>query len=88
MMVSRNIVLTALVAAVAAFLPLTNGFVPQSSISLSRATPAFIFGGGKKDQEDFSDIEVRDLTREEMLEINKQNEDVMNMELGMMVSHS
>eukprot|EP00970_Alexandrium_tamarense_P009988 scaffold1976_cov187-Alexandrium_tamarense.AAC.17 len=29
-------------------------------------------------------MEVRDLTREEMLEINKRNEEVMNRELGAM----
>jgi hypothetical protein len=85
-MVSRNIILAALVIVVATVLPMTDGFVPRSTISTSRATPAYIFGGGKKQQDDFSDIEVRDLTRAEMLDINKQNEEIMNMELGMMVS--
>lgn len=41
-------------------------------------TPSFLF---KKPQEDLSDIEVRDMTREEMLELNKKNEDIMNAEL-------
>merc|ERR1719270_2146908 len=50
-------------------------------------TAAFVFGK-KKPEEDLSYIESRDLTREEMLEINKQNEDVMNMELTMMTGFS
>jgi hypothetical protein len=89
-MVSRNIILAALVIVVATVLPMTDGFVARSTISTatSRATPAYMFGKGKKQQEDFSDMEVRDLTREEMLDINKQNEEIMNMELGMMVSRS
>ena len=37
---------------------------------------------------DLSDIESRDMTREEMLELNKQNEDIMNMELSMMTGFS
>ena len=51
------------------------------------STAAFIFGK-KKQEEDLSSIESRDLTREEMLKINKQNEDVMNMELTMMTVFS
>ena len=43
---------------------------------------------GKKKQEDLSDIESRDLTREEMLQINAKNEEVMNMELQMMTGFS
>lgn len=42
----------------------------------------------KKKNEDLSYIESRDLTREEMIELNKQNEDIMNMELGMMTGIS
>merc|ERR1712087_976705 len=44
--------------------------------------------GARKPQMDLSDIESRDLTREEMLEINKQNEEIMNMELSMMTGFS
>lgn len=57
----------------------------------SRASPTelAIFGGGnKKDDIDLSSIESRDLTREEMLDINKQNEEIMNMELQMMTVFS
>lgn len=65
-----------------------TAFAPSTSMATSsRASPLYVFGK-KKEEIDFSDIEVRDLTREEMLEINKKNEDVMNMELGMMVSSS
>ena len=42
----------------------------------------------RKEKIDLSSIESRDLTREEMLEINKQNEEVMNMELQMMTLFS
>merc|ERR1719221_311245 len=49
----------------------------------------FVFGKKKKPEtEDLSYIESRDLTREEMLEINKQNEEIMNMELTMMTGFS
>jgi hypothetical protein len=40
----------------------------------------------KKGKEDLSYIETRDMTREEMQALNKQNEDIMNAELiGMTV---
>ena len=46
------------------------------------STAHYVFGGKKKnDDEDLSFIESRDMTREEMLELNKQNEDIMNAEL-------
>lgn len=35
----------------------------------------------KEPEEDFSDIEVRDMTREEMARLNEENEKVMNAEL-------
>jgi len=35
----------------------------------------------KKEEEDLSFIETRDMTREEMKELNAQNEDIMNAEL-------
>lgn len=47
-----------------------------------------VFGGGKKkkEKEDLSYIETRDMTREEMLEYNRQSEDIMNQEIiGMTV---
>jgi selenocysteine-specific elongation factor len=46
------------------------------------------FGKKKGPQEDLSYIETRDLTREEMEAINKQNEDIMNMELSAMTGFS
>ena len=85
-MVSRNCILASVVAVLCAVLPMANGFAPQAVVATSRATqPLFVFGK-KKPTEDLSDIEVRDLTREEMLDINKRNEEIMNMELSMMVS--
>ena len=49
---------------------------------------AFTRLSARKEKIDLSSIESRDLTREEMLEINKQNEEVMNMELQMMTLFS
>uniref|UniRef100_A0A6U0LAT3 Uncharacterized protein n=1 Tax=Minutocellus polymorphus TaxID=265543 RepID=A0A6U0LAT3_9STRA len=46
------------------------------------------FGKKKEPQEDLSYIETRDMTREEMEAINKQNEDIMNMELSAMTGFS
>jgi hypothetical protein len=42
----------------------------------------------KKPKEDLSFIETRDMTREEMLELNRKNEDIMNMELSAMTGFS
>ena len=36
----------------------------------------------------FGFIESRDMTREEMLDLNKQNEEIMNMELSLMTGFS
>lgn len=45
-------------------------------------------GKKKKAKEDLSYLETRDMTREEMLELNKKNEDIMNMELSAMTGFS
>jgi hypothetical protein len=42
----------------------------------------------KNTKEDLSFIESRDMTREEMLELNKKNEEIMNMELQAMTGFS
>lgn len=87
-MMTRVLILFA--ALIATTVPSADAFVPPSAISTSRASPNFVFGGGKKKKEleDLSYIETRDLTREEMLEINARNEEVMNMELSMMTGFS
>jgi selenocysteine-specific elongation factor len=89
-MVSRAFLLSILVAVMAALS--ADAFVPQqSAVVVSRAatTPAFVFGKNKKKAaEDLSDIEVRDMTRGEMQELNAKNEEVMNMELSMMTGFS
>lgn len=75
---------------VALFLVLctANAFVVPATKSVAKsqglATPIF----AKKPTEDLSFIETRDMTREEMLELNKKNEDIMNMELQMMTAFS
>ena len=53
----------------------------------STTTAAFVFGK-KKAKEDLSYIETRDMTRAEMEELNRQNEDIMNMELSAMTAFS
>mmetsp|Transcript_3052 Transcript_3052/g.7160 ORF Transcript_3052/g.7160 Transcript_3052/m.7160 type:complete len:106 (+) Transcript_3052:77-394(+) len=85
-MVSRNLILATIVVVASIMLPMTAAFAPQASVATPRASPLYIFGGKKQQEDDFSDIEVRDMTREEMLEMNRKNEDVMNMELGMMTA--
>lgn len=74
---------------------LTTGFTSPSLVRQNVGTQStnalFILGGNKKkknDDIDLSSIETRDLTREEMLAINKQNEEIMNMELQMMTLFS
>eukprot|EP00588_Corethron_pennatum_P012469 CAMPEP_0194278922 /NCGR_PEP_ID=MMETSP0169-20130528/12710_1 /TAXON_ID=218684 /ORGANISM="Corethron pennatum, Strain L29A3" /LENGTH=113 /DNA_ID=CAMNT_0039023239 /DNA_START=63 /DNA_END=404 /DNA_ORIENTATION=- len=42
----------------------------------------------KYTDEDFAAISSRDMTREEMLDLNAQNEEIMNAELGMMTGFS
>ena len=70
----------------------TNAFTPssiQSRITASSSTTTSLNQfGKKKSQEDLSSIESRDLTREEMLAINKRNEEVMNNELQAMTGVS
>jgi len=59
--------------------------IPSSS---NTSTTLYQFGKKKKTVEDLSFIETRDLTREEMLNINKRNEEVMNRELQAMTGIS
>jgi hypothetical protein len=50
----------------------------------SKPTPTFLFRKNK--EEDLSEIESRDMTRDEMRQLNAKNEDIMNAELiGMTV---
>ena len=74
----RLCLLLSLFLSVSAFAPLQPTRAVAQKLS---PTAAFVFGKKKKDEEDLSYLEVRDMTREEMLELNKQNEDIMNAEL-------
>jgi hypothetical protein len=70
-------------------LQLTNAFtqpalVTRNAVKISSNT----IMAAKKNKIDLSDIESRDLTREEMLDINAQNEEIMNNELQMMTIFS
>ena len=91
-MFSRSIISSALLLVVIT-LTRTSAFTTTNSIQ-SRATVApassktALSQFGKKPAEDLSDIEVRDMTREEMLELNKRNEEVMNRELQAMTGIS
>ena len=93
---SRFSTLLALIVAVAVTVTVApntaDAFVTKASTSRTAARsftidPVNAFGK-KKPVEDFSDIESRDMTREEMFALNKQNEDTMNMELGAMTGAS
>jgi len=55
--------------------------VGARTASAEAAGPLFIFNKNKKEEEDLSYIETRDMTREEMQQLNKKNEDIMNAEL-------
>ena len=72
----------------------TDAFVVQSRASVqaptSSSTAVFLgnFGKKKEPEEDLSYIETRDMTREEMAEINRKNEEIMNMELSAMTGFS
>ena len=78
---------------IATALTLTEAFLHPSkhrTIATSGVESALnVFGGKKKGpEEDLSFIESRDMTREEMIALNKKNEEIMNMELTMMTGFS
>ena len=82
-------ILLALLVAVATvtFSQTADAFVTRSPAMATRSMALDAFGK-KKVVEDLSYIESRDMTREEMLELNKKNEDIMNMELTAMTGFS
>ena len=83
MMSARSIVLLlAFLAAVSAFTaaPHANSCATVTTTRSTASAPLSLFRK-PSDDEDFSDIETRDMTREEMLQLNKKNEDIMNAEL-------
>jgi hypothetical protein len=60
-----------------------------SALVVERPQATFELGiFNKKKQEDFSDIESRDMTRAEMLALNEENEKIMNAELWGMTGFS
>jgi hypothetical protein len=63
----------------------TNNSLDGTSTS---STTLSAVGKKKAPKEDLSYLEVRDLTREEMLKINQRNEEVMNRELQAMTGIS
>ena len=73
----------ALAATTSAFTPTTRTTLAQSSKYTTAA-----FAKGKKVKEDLSYLETRDMTRAEMEEFNRKNEEIMNMELSMMTGFS
>mmetsp|Transcript_3269 Transcript_3269/g.4711 ORF Transcript_3269/g.4711 Transcript_3269/m.4711 type:complete len:115 (-) Transcript_3269:274-618(-) len=96
-MISRNTLSTALLAVCVVVATLTSSadaFTAQSiqsralTSSKTVSPTALSVFGKKAEEEDLSFIETRDLTREEMLEINKRNEEVMNRELQAMTGIS
>lgn len=85
---NRNIILlciSLLVSSSLAFVPASR---PTSLVTKNSAVANGTFLNARKNQEDLSYIESRDLTREEMLDINAQNEEIMNMELSLMTGFS
>lgn len=82
-MIGRSALLFLLLATlVSAFAPQQN---PQSQIVVQEFSQATFLGAGK---DDWSDFETRDMTREEMLALNEENEKIMNAELAGMTLFS
>ena len=77
---------TILLVVIAIFV--AEAFSPRAAVSLTRTTTTTTTFLAKKKKEDLSYLETRDMTKEEMLELNKQNEDIMNMELTAMTGFS
>eukprot|EP00804_Cyclotella_cryptica_P031087 CCRYP_015991-RA/>CCRYP_015991-RA protein AED:0.36 eAED:0.36 QI:0/-1/0/1/-1/1/1/0/111 len=80
------VAIAATISSTAAFT--TNGVLSRAHVAPSSSRTALSVFGKKKEEEDLSYIESRDLTREEMMEINKRNEEVMNRELSAMTGIS
>ena len=81
-----------IVAILGVMSPFTSAFSPAPVTTASTwnqysTTAAFVFGK-KAPKEDLSDIETRDMTRAEMEDLNRKNEEIMNMELSMMTGFS
>ena len=82
-MIGRSVLLLLVLAAIAnAFAPQQK---PQSQIVVQEFSQATFLGAGK---DDWSDFETRDMTREEMLALNAENEKIMNAELAGMTLFS
>lgn len=63
----------------------SNLMIQRQTMTMTTTTALSVFGKKKK-KEDLSFIETRDMTREEMKQLNAENEKVMNAELvGMTV---
>lgn len=93
MVSSRPVTLLAVLVATCAFFSCDAFTMKPQTVNKAKvsSTAVYIgnFGGGKKKPtEDLSYIESRDMTKEEMLELNKKNEDIMNMELQAMTGFS
>jgi hypothetical protein len=76
--------------AVALAATLSHAFVtsplPRPALVSANSRQQQLFAWPNKKSEDFSDIESRDMTREEMVKYNKASEDIMNAEIiGMTV---
>jgi hypothetical protein len=95
-----NTMLAVLALALLSALPgSTSAFVQRPALVAQRSASSLVverpqattFELGifnKKKQEDFSDIESRDMTRAEMLALNEENEKIMNAELWGMTGFS
>ena len=85
----RSLTLLVAMAVFAFEAPSTDAFTTKSSLSTTGARSFALEPiNAKKKVEDLSYIESRDMTREEMLALNKKNEEIMNMELQAMTGFS
>ncbi|KAG7356563.1 hypothetical protein IV203_001249 [Nitzschia inconspicua] len=85
----RSFLSSSMAVAAVLLIAFTDAFAPTTrQVSVQSFAPAPLNVFGKKEKEDLSYIESRDMTKEEMLELNKKNEDIMNMELQAMTGFS
>ena len=86
-MVSRLVILASVVSVIATLQLNASAFAPRAAVATK---PSFVedLTLFAKKKFDLSEIETRDMTREEMLELNAKNEEIMNMELSMMTGFS
>jgi hypothetical protein len=86
---ARPLLVLSILLLLTAFLPPADGFsVLVPARQHARSSPTLNVFNKKKQDYDFSEIETRDMTRDEMKALNAENEKIMNAELAGMTAFS